>query len=147
MASILEKIKGSLFYDSAAEDYDDYEYGEEGYEADEPLRASSRLNRRRVEDDISNIVPMPSTSSNKLVIYNPQRIEDMKNVVDSLKSRKSVVIMFDGLDIALIQRMIDFAAGTVCALNCTSTMVSKNVCVIVPRSTELIKIGTGKGNR
>lgn len=147
MANIFEKIKGSFFYDSTAEDYDDYEYEEEEYEVEqnEPLRAFSRRNRRGKEDEVSNIVPMPSASSNKLVIYRPQRIEDMKNVVDSLKSRKPVVIMFDGLNIQLVQRMIDFAAGTVCALNCTSAMVADNVCIIVPRSTELIEIG--KGNR
>lgn len=136
MESLFKKLRNFVGEDVAVDDYDE-EYDDDEYDT-EPLKVVSRQNQKRKTQSASNLVSMPSPSASKLVVYRPQRFDDMEYVVDSLRSKKSVVVIFDGLSIKLVQRMLDFTAGTVCALGCTSSMVSDTVCVIVPNNMELI---------
>ena len=134
MESLFKKLKTRFAPEYYEDEYAEEEYYEDDYVDEEeedtrPMRVVPR--RQQDRQTTSNFVAAPKKTNN-LIQLNPKRLDDMVKVSECLRAGKSVILVFDSVSEQLQQRMIDVTAGIVHALDCTFTMVSDNVSVIVP---------------
>lgn len=116
---------------------DDDDYREE----DVPERAPSAKTRRQPVPG-TNVVALPSATKMKVIIYHPICYEDTQSIIDNLKGRKPVIVNMEDLDISCAQRIVDFMAGAVYALDGEIRKISRGIFVVVPTTYDLI----GDGN-
>ena len=141
MAGVLGKFLEYIgIEDNGAED-DVYE--DETYEEDS--RDNSVVNfgnraRRNVQND-SNVVNLPNAAQLKMIVYHPVSYEDTQNIIDNLKSRKPVIVNMEELDLECAQRILDFIAGAIYALNGTIYKISHGIFVVAPTNYDVIGNG------
>ncbi|MDR1619526.1 MAG: cell division protein SepF [Clostridiales bacterium] len=92
----------------------------------------------------SNVVNMPAAMQMKMIVYHPISYEDTQNIIDNLKSRKPVIVNMEELEIECAQRILDFMAGAVYALNGTIFKISCGIFVVAPTNYDII--GNGEGD-
>ena len=136
MESLLSKFKSLIgTYSDGGGYYDDEEeFDEEAYEEYEEERPALKIvpKNAEVQESQSILVQKPSREECMHVNYRPHRIEDMEYVVNALEAGKAVILHIDGIDPALGQRVLDFAAGVVCTMKCISDMPNDSICVLIP---------------
>ena len=69
------------------------------------------------------------------------RYEDTQNIIDNLKSRKPVIVNMEELDLDCAQRILDFMAGAIYALNGTIYKISRGIFVVAPTNYDVIGNG------
>jgi len=74
----------------------------------------------------------------KMIVYHPISYEDTQNIIDNLKSRKPIIVNMEELEIDCAQRILDFMAGAVYALNGTIFKVSRGIFVVAPNNYDVI---------
>ncbi len=91
----------------------------------------------------SNPAPsaIPAGVNMKMIVYQPMSYEDAQNIVDNLRARKPVIVNMVDLERECAQRVVDFIAGAVYALNGTIRKVSFGIFVIVPSNVSLVGNG------
>ena len=126
---------------------DEADYQEESYYAnaeeeqpDNVVNFSPREKRRAN----SNVVSMPTAAQMKMIVYHPISYEDTQNIIDNLKSRKPVIVNMEELEIECAQRILDFMAGAVYALNGTIFKISRGIFVVAPNNYDVI--GNSEGD-
>ena len=152
MAGLGKKIKGYFFDDAPADGLDGI--GTEGtgdVSIDEFVKQAPIEERGR-----GKVVSMSSASSQqtppvssgngmKMVVYQPMSYEDAQNIVDNLRARKPVIVNMVDLERECAQRVVDFIAGAVYALNGTIRKVAFGIFVIVPSNVSLVGNGEEEG--
>jgi len=98
--------------------YDELE--EQDYE--QPTSSRNRRNRviKTAEGDLS------------MVLIKPKDHSDAQVIIDSLKSRRPVIVNLESNDFSEAQRVIDFVSGAVYALGGDVKEISKKIFAIVP---------------
>jgi cell division inhibitor SepF len=121
---------------------DEY-YAEEEYEeaprADNVVKMGSRSNRQSAPS--GNVVSLPSAAQLKMIVYHPISYEDTQNIIDNLKSRKPVIVNMEELELDCAQRILDFMAGAIYALNGTIYKISRGIFVVAPTNYDVIGNG------
>ncbi len=92
----------------------------------------------------SNVVSIPTAVQMKMIVYHPISYEDTQNIIDNLKSRKPVIVNMEELEIECAQRILDFMAGAVYALNGTIFKISRGIFVVAPNNYDIIGNGEGE---
>ena len=64
-------------------------------------------------------------------------MEDAKEITDTLLDNKTVVLNLEGLDIDIARRILDFAMGSVYAINGTIQKISDTIFIIVPSTVDI----------
>lgn len=85
-----------------------------------------------------NVVNFPGTAQMKMIVYHPISYEDTQNIIDNLKSRKPVIVNMEELDVDCAQRILDFIAGAVYALNATIYKIARGIFVVAPDNYDVI---------
>ena len=125
--SILTKFKNFISVDE--EEYEEEEYEEEEYEEED----QSQINRQ-----FSKIVNLPIQSSMKVIIVQPQKIEEMQDIADYLKQKKTVIVNLENLSDATVRRTIfDFISGAVYVLDGTMQKVAKSIFILAPHNVNI----------
>jgi len=92
----------------------------------------------------NNVVSIPAATQMKMIVYHPISYEDTQNIIDNLKSRKPVIVNMEDLEIECAQRILDFMAGAVYALNGTIFKISRGIFAVAPNNYDII--GNGEGD-
>ena len=92
----------------------------------------------------NNVVSIPTAVQMKMIVYHPISYEDTQNIIDNLKSRKPVIVNMEELEIECAQRILDFMAGAVYALNGTIFKISRGIFVVAPNNYDVIGNGEGE---
>ena len=66
-----------------------------------------------------------------------QRMEDAKEITDTLLASKAVILNLNNIDIDLARRVLDFAMGTTYAINGTLQKITDSIFVIVPDGVDI----------
>jgi len=82
-----------------------------------------------------------ATSQMKMIVYYPISYEDTQNIIDNLKSRKPVIVNMEELEVDSAQRILDFMAGAVYALNGTIYKIARGIFVVAPHNYDIIGSG------
>ena len=78
-----------------------------------------------------------SASNLELKIINPEKFEDVITVAEHLINGCTVVLNLELMDVATIQRMLDFLHGVCFPINGDVKFVSKSTYIITPRNIDI----------
>ena len=132
----------------------------------EPLRGAQqeeeRINRRRTRErnretisagveaamtrnaNRSNVIGMPgiANSVSEVVIIEPHSFEEMPQVIQTLRERRSVVLNLNTMDPEEAQRAVDFVAGGTYALDGHQERIGESIFLFAP---SCVKVSTFSG--
>jgi cell division inhibitor SepF len=92
---------------------------------------------------MSNVVGMPSASrywgSNaaEVLVLEPRAFEEMPQVIQALRERKSVVLNLSMMEPAQAQRSVDFVAGATFTIDGHQERVGENIFLFTPSCVEV----------
>ncbi len=140
------------------EDYDDYdEYDDDDYE-EEPQKKSFFKKKDKdydydLEDEIvketktaAKSGPAKVTSitrrrsggnSMEVCVIKPTTFEDSREITETLLSGRAVVLNFEGLDVELAQRIIDYTCGTCVAIDGNLRKISHYIFIVTPKTVDI----------
>lgn len=120
------------------DEYLDEYYQDQDDQPDNVVNFGTRDKRR------NNVVSMPAALQMKMIVYHPISYEDTQSIIDNLKSRKPVIVNMEELEIDCAQRILDFMAGAVYALNGTIFKISRGIFAVAPTNYDIIGNGDGE---
>ncbi|MGI6206180.1 MAG: cell division protein SepF [Anaerovoracaceae bacterium] len=154
------------------EEYEDEEFEEEEAEA-EPVAAGQNRNalysgsssrtrnndftQPKMESHGSKVVSMQNGTAGaglqtqqtvkkqqfRLVITEPRNFNDCPRMVDSLKTRRPVIINVEHLERETARKIFDFLSGATYAINGKVQKVSDNIFVFAPENVDVLSV-TGR---
>lgn len=75
--------------------------------------------------------------SMEVCVIKPVKVEDYREIADTLLSNCTVVLNLEGLDVELAQRIIDFSSGSCYAINGGLQKVSSYIFILTPANVEI----------
>ncbi|MEE1113986.1 MAG: cell division protein SepF [Eubacterium sp.] len=91
----------------------------------------------------AKVTPMRRASKNssmgsmEVCVIKPTKVEDYREIADTLLSNCTVVLNLEGLDVELAQRIIDFSSGSCYAINGGLQKVSSYIFILTPSNVEI----------
>ncbi len=134
MAKIFEKVLNFVGWE--AEEAEEAELDDQEYQRDElsqPQFMNSTSKRQQ-----SKVVNIHSTNQFKVIIIQPETFDDAQSICDHLKSKKPVVINLEDLVKEDAQRIVDFLAGSIYALDGNIQKVSSSIFIIAPNNVDIM---------
>ncbi|MCC8162292.1 MAG: cell division protein SepF [Lachnospiraceae bacterium] len=155
--SFLDRIMDSMHL--GGDDYDDYDDFDDDYEEEEPVKKSRIFKKKDKdfdydEDDGSakdtkpakskasapRITPMRSKKSGngmEVCVFKPTLFDEAREITDTLLNNCTVVLNFEGLDVEIAQRIIDFTSGSCYSMGGNLRKVSNYIFIVTPRNVDL----------
>jgi len=121
-------------------------------EASAPAVEEQRPNRRRprerstlnTETDMAssaprnNVIGMPGTAGlSEVVVVEPRTFEEMPQVIQALRERKSVVLNLTTIDPDEAQRAVDFVAGGTYAIDGHQERIGESIFLFTPSCVQV----------
>ena len=121
---------------------------EDDFDEDDPIpepepKAAPKFSARQ-----ATVKPAPSPKvtpmrkskglgSMEVCVIKPTKVEDFREIADTLLSSCTVVLNLEGLDVELAQRIIDFSSGSCYAIGGGLQKVSGYIFILTPASVEI----------
>ena len=153
----LDKIIDTMHLGSE-DDYDDYDdFEDDDYEDGRSKRNIFKKKDKDydydLEDDVitdskkvkpvkqsARITPMRSKKGSngmEVCVFKPTQFEEAREITDTLLSNCTIVLNFEGLDVEIAQRIIDFTSGSCYAIGGNLQKVSNYIFVVTPKSVDI----------
>ena len=148
---VMDKFLDALHLNNEEDYYDDDDYYDEGEIIDNTVRKPMRVVRE--EEDYDEPIEKPRKQSQKVTpirsvkrapgngmevcVIRPNSIEDAREITETLLANRTVVLNLEGLDVAIAQRIIDFASGSTYAINGNLQKISNYIFIITPASVDI----------
>ncbi len=133
MAGILNKM---LDFIGVYENEEDEENYEETYLDELPkpnLESSSQQNKKAN----GKVVNFNSTSDIRVVVTQPQNVNDAREMCDHLRANKPIIINLEDLEKETAQRIVDFMSGCVYAMDGDFQKVSSYIFLATPHGIDI----------
>ena len=88
--------------------------------------------------DYTPVGNMGGYGSKNVVFFYPKSYDEVQRLIDYLKQGESVMLNLDNISDAEAQRMLDFASGSVYALNGSIQRVSGNIFLLTPEGLNIM---------
>ena len=159
--SVFDKFLNIMKLDEE-DDFDEFdEYDEEDddddFEEETPKRSFFKKKEKEYDYDledaivnetkavsrpaISKVTPITRRRSvgngMEVCVIKPTSFEDSREITETLLSGRAVVINFEGLDVDLAQRIIDFTCGTCVAIDGNLRKISSYIFIVTPKSVDI----------
>ena len=160
MNTILTKLKDFVGI-TEPDEYDEYEeweqYPNNEQEESEGLVEEEPQARRRNREALnltaetamgsttrSNVIGMPGITNGvaEVVVIEPHSFEEMPQVIQTLRERKSVVLNLNTMNPAEAQRAVDFVAGGTYAIDGHQERIGESIFLFTPNC---VKVSTLSG--
>lgn len=148
--SVIDKIKDLVGIEEEY-DEDDFDAEEEEYGYDRktvetraPLTSQSRYGASDNVVSMQNRTVKAITSTFKLMVIEPKGFDECSKLVDSLKSRKPIIVNLEKLDADTARKIFDFLGGATYALNGNVQKVANNIFVFAPENVSIFAEGENK---
>ncbi len=145
---VFNKFKDLMGFEEYEED-DEMEMEEEDYGSDrkpvdtrQPLTSQPRYDNNVVS--MQNRTVKALTSKFKLMVIEPKGFDECSKLVDSLKSRKPIIVNLEKLDSDTARKIFDFLGGATYALNGNVQKVANNIFVFAPENVSITAEGDSK---
>ena len=140
-----EKPKKRFFSKMSTSRNDDYDDDFDDELFDEPapkpaMKTSAKQATVKPAASPSKVTPMRKTrgaGSMEVCVIKPTKVEDFREIADTLLSGSTVVLNLEGLDVELAQRIIDFSSGSCYAIGGGLQKVSSYIFILTPSSVEI----------
>ncbi|MDJ0842965.1 cell division protein SepF [Crocosphaera sp.] len=157
---ILDKLKRWAITEPIEDDsqYDDPNYveidGDSGYEREEPEMVpiaqepeprpwakpmASNINTElNMRNNKGNVVPMPGINNiAEVVVVEPHSFDEMPQVIQTLRERKSVVLNLNVMEPEEAQRAVDFVAGGTYAIDGHQERIGESIFLFTPNCVKV----------
>lgn len=135
MSSIVNKVLNFVGWETEdEEEFEEIEEQEEVKDEIERPQFMQSLNRKTQ----NKIVNIHSTSQFKVVVLQPEKFEDAKDVCDHLKNKKPIVVNLSSVQKELAQRIVDFLSGSVYGLDGNIQKVSNDIFIVAPHNVDIM---------
>lgn len=144
-AAMISKFMGMLGLNET-EEYDDEEVVDEIEETYERPARTGYFARREKDNEerisrTAKVLPMtgasPVVTSSKMVITEPQCFDDVKEISEHLKERRSVIVNLETVTKEDQRRIIDFLSGATYVVDGSIQKISTLIYLITPKSVEI----------
>ncbi len=113
---------------------DEEEYIEEQTPVEEELEVPRRVTRSSKQ----NVVSLQSIQqSSKVILFEPRVYDEVQEIADHLKSRKTVVINLQRVTSDQGMRIVDFLSGTVYAIGGDINKLGANTFICTPENVDI----------
>lgn len=145
--SIVKKFKDLMGIEEIEEEEFEDDISAAGEPTDRKNPDSKYALSKSRGDNKEKFPPMPSraTSPFKLVVIEPQSFEECPKLVDSLKSRRPVIINLEKIESESARKIFDFLSGATYALNGNVQKVANNIFVFAPENVDITGSNENKG--
>ena len=154
--SIFDKIMDTMHLGNEYE-YDDDDDFDDDYEEDRPKKGGIFKKKDKdydydLADDVvendkpakqkpqARITPMRSRKNGngmEVCVFKPTQFDESREITDTLLSNCTVVLNFEGLDLEVAQRIIDFTSGSCYAIGGNLRKVSNYIFIVTPKNVDL----------
>ena len=143
--------------DDEYDEFDEYEDDDDEYEEEAPKRSLFKKKEKEYDYDLEDEIvketskavskPVPKISPiNKrrsggtgmeVCVIKPTTFEDSREITETLLSGRAVVLNFEGLDVDLAQRIIDYTCGSCVAIDGNLRKISNYIFIVTPKSVDI----------
>lgn len=146
--------------DEDFDDFDEFDEDDDDFEEEAPKRSFFRKKEKEkeydydLEDAIVNetkavakpapaakVTPItkrrPTANGMEVCVIKPTTFEDAREVTETLLSGRAIVINFEGMDVDLAQRIIDYTCGTCVAIDGNLRKISSYIFIVTPKSVDI----------
>jgi cell division inhibitor SepF len=135
MSVILNRVKEFVGWETDEEENESESQTEFKEEFQQPHVLQYGLKKQLQE---RKVVSMPSASQMKVIITQPQGMEDAQEVCDHLKDKRPVIVNLESLEQKeCAQRIIDFLCGAVYSLDGSIQKISNGIFIIAPFNVDI----------
>lgn len=119
------------------------EYSEDPVEVGEALKSQSEKEQgSQVSSTTSNVVGMPGAgrlwgSTTEVLVMEPRAFEEMPQVIQALRERKSVVLNLTMMEPIQAQRAVDFVAGATYTIDGHQERVGDSIFLFTPNCVQV----------
>ncbi len=113
---------------------------EDNFDNDYTETKRERAARPERMNTSNRVVPLRSASAARALevsIMKPTRFDDSQDICDMLLDERATVVNLEGIDLALAQRIMDFIAGAVYALNGKIHQISSLIFIVSPENVDI----------
>lgn len=114
-------------YDDELEDLEEVEE-EEVVEEMEPIISKQKGNK---------VVNIHTASAAKVMVTKPINYDDAREIADSIKARKIVLVNTTTLETKVAQRLVDFISGSCYVLGATLQEIEQRIYLLSPSNVEV----------
>lgn len=133
------------------DDYDDYDDFEDDYE-EKPKKKAFKRKKDDDYDDFEEEAPAkPRTqkvtplrqaarkqgNGMEVCVIKPTSFDDSREITETLLGNRTVVLNFEGLDVDVAQRIIDFTSGSCYAIGGNLQKVSAYIFLVTPKNVDI----------
>lgn len=148
---VFDKFKEIVGIEDIDDDEDEDEEVEEVKEVKKPAPSFSRpapsfSSAPKTEPSFSRPEPAKidltrtmsgKTMEFKMVVVEPQGLEECPKLVDNLKAKKPVVINLESLETDVARKIFDFLSGATYALNGNVQKIANNIFLFAPANVDI----------
>jgi cell division inhibitor SepF len=135
-------------YEYEYDEMDGQEYQDLYQEEAAPAQEDTSRRRLRVQDtatatglatSMSNVIGMPGSANgiSEVVVLEPRSFEEMPQVIQALRERKSVVLNLTIMDPDQAQRAVDFVAGGTFAIDGHQERIGESIFLFTPSCVQV----------
>ena len=139
------------------DEFDEYDDDDDDYEDEQPKRSFFKKKEKDFDYDLEEAIvketkvaakPAPAKvtpitrrrsggSGMEVCVIKPTTFEDSREVTETLLAGRAVVLNFEGLDVDLAQRIIDYTCGTCVAIDGNLRKISSYIFIVTPKSVDI----------
>ncbi|NMB95920.1 MAG: cell division protein SepF [Clostridiaceae bacterium] len=140
MAKLLDKMLNLVGWEIEEEEEFEENNDELGMKERFSEETNSRftLNKNTSKRQQNKVVNIHSSSQLKVVVIQPQNIDDAQEISNHLKENKPVIVNLESMEKEPAQRIVDFFCGAVYALDGSIYRVSNTIFLITPYNVDVM---------
>ena len=130
-------------FDEEDDDYDEapkrklFKKKEKDYDYDLDDVSGNETKTVSKPSKITPIRKRGSANGMEVCVIKPTTFEDSREITETLLSGRAVVLNFEGLDVDLAQRIIDYSCGTCVAVDGNLRKISNYIFIITPKTVDI----------
>lgn len=147
-----EPVEYEYEYEDEGDAYQNLYQQEQQVQAPPPPQEEERPNRRRVRErtvvgseagmgstTMNNVIGMPGAVNglSEVAVIEPRSFEEMPQVIQALRERKSVVLNLTIMDPDQAQRAVDFVAGGTYAIDGHQERIGESIFLFTPSCVQV----------
>ena len=136
--SVMNKLS-SMFKmgDDVDDEYDDYDDEDEYVEPVKAEPAYSKISKPFEKKPAPAPKKKFSMTDSSVCVFKPTGFEESREIVDTFLEDKTVVMNFEGVDLAISQRILDIVTGACIAVGGNLQKISNYIFIATPASVDV----------
>ena len=140
--SVLDKFMSFMNINGEEEGEEYVGSGDEDYEPEDTVNEKEALTE---ENRIRSFAPRNNTKGKKMVtqdnnsvcVFKPTNVSESREITQTLRANKTVVLNLEDADDMSAQRILDFTSGSCFALDGTLQKISNYIFIVTPASVDI----------